>query len=55
MEKKLGIKSRVTILGHLQRGGSPTAFERILASRLGVAAVRELTKGRSNIEKCLNQ
>jgi 6-phosphofructokinase 1 len=34
--------TRVTILGHLQRGGSPTAFDRILASRFGVAAVQAL-------------
>lgn len=34
--------TRVTILGHLQRGGSPTAFDRILASRLGIAAVQAL-------------
>lgn len=36
---------RVTVLGHLQRGGSPTANDRILASRLGVAAVEALIKG----------
>jgi len=40
---------RVTILGHLQRGGSPTAFDRILASRLGVAAVEALNEGQRNI------
>ena len=34
--------TRVTILGHLQRGGSPTAFDRILASRLGCAAIQAL-------------
>jgi 6-phosphofructokinase 1 len=34
--------TRVTILGHLQRGGSPSAFDRILASRLGCAAVQAL-------------
>ena len=34
--------TRVTILGHLQRGGSPTAYDRILASRLGVAAIQAL-------------
>ncbi|MDY5194533.1 MAG: 6-phosphofructokinase, partial [Candidatus Aphodosoma sp.] len=33
---------RVSILGHLQRGGSPTAYDRILASRMGVAAVDAL-------------
>lgn len=35
-----GVESRLTILGHLQRGGSPTAFDRILASRFGEAAIR---------------
>lgn len=39
--------SRVTVLGHLQRGGSPTAFDRILASRLGVRAVEALMRGES--------
>ena len=34
-----GIDYRVTILGHIQRGGTPTAFDRVLASRLGVAAI----------------
>lgn len=37
--KKLGLDVRLTVLGHIQRGGSPTAFDRILATRLGVAAV----------------
>ena len=36
---------KVTILGHLQRGGSPTYFDRVLASRMGVAAVEGLLKG----------
>ncbi|MDL2230629.1 6-phosphofructokinase [Alistipes sp. OttesenSCG-928-L06] len=40
---------RVTILGHLQRGGSPTATDRILASRLGNAAVEALLEGQRNI------
>lgn len=39
--------SKVTILGHLQRGGSPSSFDRILASRLGFAAVKELLRGQS--------
>jgi len=39
--------TKVTILGHLQRGGSPSSFDRILASRLGFAAVNELLKGNS--------
>jgi 6-phosphofructokinase 1 len=37
--------TRVTILGHLQRGGAPTSFDRVLASRLGVAAVEGLLAG----------
>ncbi|MEJ2881758.1 6-phosphofructokinase [Pedobacter sp. GR22-6] len=37
--------TKVTILGHLQRGGSPSSFDRILASRLGFAAVNELLRG----------
>lgn len=40
---------RVTILGHLQRGGSPTATDRILASRLGNAAIEALLEGQRNI------
>ena len=40
---------KVTNLGHIQRGGSPTAFDRILASRLGVAAVDGLLAGRKNV------
>lgn len=41
--------TRVTILGHLQRGGKPTCLDRVLASRLGVAAVEALIKGEKNI------
>jgi 6-phosphofructokinase 1 len=41
--------SRVTILGHIQRGGSPTAFDRIIASRMGQAAVEALLDGQRNI------
>ncbi|MBI2967948.1 MAG: 6-phosphofructokinase [Bacteroidetes bacterium] len=40
---------RVTVLGHLQRGGTPTAMDRVLASRLGVAAVEGLLKGKKNV------
>ncbi|HOV86479.1 MAG TPA: 6-phosphofructokinase [Syntrophobacteraceae bacterium] len=42
---RLGIDVRVTVLGHVQRGGSPTAFDRVLATRLGVAAVDTLMQG----------
>jgi 6-phosphofructokinase 1 len=40
--------ARVTILGHIQRGGSPTCFDRILATKLGVSAVEALLNGESN-------
>lgn len=43
--ERLGFELRVTILGHVQRGGYPSAYDRILASRLGAAAVEELSKG----------
>ena len=45
IEKRTGYETRVTVLGHLQRGGPPTAFDRILATRLGVAAVEEVAAG----------
>jgi ATP-dependent phosphofructokinase / diphosphate-dependent phosphofructokinase len=38
IEKRTGFETRVTILGHVQRGGTPTAFDRILATRFGIAA-----------------
>ncbi len=40
-----GFETRITVLGHLQRGGEPTVFDRILARRLGTAAVRRLDNG----------
>lgn len=40
--------TRVTVIGHMQRGGSPTCFDRVLASRLGVAATEGLINGRKN-------
>jgi 6-phosphofructokinase 1 len=39
IERRTGFESRVTTLGHIQRGGTPTAFDRVLATRFGVAAV----------------
>ena len=41
--------TRVTILGHLQRGGSPTAYDRILASRMGIAAIQALLEEQRNV------
>jgi 6-phosphofructokinase 1 len=45
IERQSGMKSRVTVLGHVQRGGSPTAADRMLASKLGHAAVKALIDG----------
>lgn len=46
---------RVSVLGHMQRGGSPSCFDRVLASRLGVRAVETLLEGKSNYMVGLNQ
>lgn len=67
--KEAGIETRVTVLGHIQRGGSPTASDRVLASRLGAKAVDLLRSGEAgkmvgiecnhlvshDIDKILNQ
>lgn len=50
----VGFKTRVTILGHIQRGGGPTAFDRILAARLGSAAVNAILDGQSDLMVGLN-
>ena len=47
--KHPNIEARVTILGHIQRGGSPTAQDRITATRMGVAAVNSLLAGKKNL------
>jgi 6-phosphofructokinase 1 len=39
LEKRTGFETRVTVLGHIQRGGTPTAFDRVLATRFGIAAI----------------
>jgi len=49
MEKLPKLDIRISTLGHLQRGGSPTSQDRILASRLGLAAVEGLIDGKSNV------
>jgi len=45
IERRTGFESRVTTLGHIQRGGPPTAFDRVLATRFGVGAVAALHDG----------
>ena len=49
ISERTGFDTRVTVLGHVQRGGIPTASDRILASRFGVAAIDAITEGRSNL------
>jgi len=46
IEKCTGIETRVTVLGHTQRGGTPTAFDRVLATRLGIAAIDLVNQGK---------
>ncbi|MBI2942201.1 MAG: 6-phosphofructokinase [Chloroflexi bacterium] len=46
IERRTGFETRVTVLGHLQRGGSPSLFDRVLATRLGVKAVDYIHEGR---------
>src|SRR5947207_115166 len=45
IEKRTGFETRVTILGHIQRGGTPTAFDRVLATRFGIAAAEAVHDG----------
>ena len=49
LEKQTGLESRVTILGHIQRGGVPSPKDRLLATRLGTAAANYIAEGMSNI------
>uniref|UniRef100_A0A7N6A4R6 ATP-dependent 6-phosphofructokinase n=1 Tax=Anabas testudineus TaxID=64144 RepID=A0A7N6A4R6_ANATE len=51
--RNLGFDTRVTILGHVQRGGTPSAFDRILASRMGVEAVLALLEASANTPACV--
>jgi ATP-dependent phosphofructokinase / diphosphate-dependent phosphofructokinase len=45
IEKRTGKEARCTVLGHIQRGGTPTAFDRVLATRFGVHAIRAVADG----------
>ena len=49
LEKRTGLESRVTILGHIQRGGVPSPKDRLLATRLGTAAANHIAAGKTNI------
>ncbi|HRX65750.1 MAG TPA: 6-phosphofructokinase [Mesotoga sp.] len=54
VEHRIGYETRITILGHIQRGGSPTAFDRVLASRMGYASVKALEEGKAGMMMSLN-
>ncbi|MFD2213154.1 6-phosphofructokinase [Metabacillus endolithicus] len=47
LKEKYHLETRISVLGHIQRGGSPTGFDRVLASRLGARAVELLLQGKS--------
>uniref|UniRef100_A0A8C5GBZ8 ATP-dependent 6-phosphofructokinase n=1 Tax=Gouania willdenowi TaxID=441366 RepID=A0A8C5GBZ8_GOUWI len=53
VSKRLGFDTRTTILGHVQRGGTPSAFDRILASRMGVEAVMALLEATPETPACV--
>jgi 6-phosphofructokinase 1 len=55
IEEKTGIESRATILGHVQRGGSPTVRDRLVASQMGARAVELLLSGKSNRIVCMQK
>ena len=52
--EELGLDPRVTILGHIQRGGCPTAKDRVMATRMGYEAVQVLSAGKTNRVICSN-
>jgi len=54
IKAELGLDPRVTILGHIQRGGTPTAKDRVMATRMGYEAVHVLAEGRTNRVICSN-
>ena len=46
LEDKTGYETRVTVLGHIQRGGSPTAYDRVLGTRYGIRAFELIDEGK---------
>ncbi len=49
IERRTGKEARATVLGHIQRGGTPTAFDRVLATRFGIHAIRAVADGASGM------
>jgi ATP-dependent phosphofructokinase / diphosphate-dependent phosphofructokinase len=54
IEARTGFETRTTVLGHIQRGGTPTAFDRVLATRLGLAAIDAAHEGRWGVMTALH-
>jgi 6-phosphofructokinase 1 len=54
IEQRTGFETRATVLGHVQRGGTPTAFDRVLATRLGLAAIDAAHDGRWGVMTALH-
>jgi len=55
IEEETGLETRVTVLGHVQRGGSPTAFDRILATRFGAVALQAASRGEFGVMASLQE
>jgi 6-phosphofructokinase 1 len=55
IEEQTGLETRVTVLGHVQRGGSPTAFDRILATRFGATALQAASQGEFGVMTSLQR
>ncbi|MBX2990808.1 MAG: ATP-dependent 6-phosphofructokinase [Bacteroidetes bacterium] len=55
IEEETGLETRVTVLGHVQRGGSPTAYDRILATRFGTVALEAASRGEFGVLSSLRQ
>ena len=53
IEEKTGIETRPAVLGHMQRGGSPSVKDRVMASEMGVKSVELLLEGKSNRIVCV--
>ena len=45
IEERVGVESRATVLGHIQRGGTPSAKDRVLASKMGLRAIESIEEG----------
>jgi 6-phosphofructokinase 1 len=55
IEAETGLETRVTVLGHIQRGGAPTAFDRILATRFGTEALQAAARGETGVMASLQR